>query len=43
MKTDRPVSEEEFLAFVKTSGASWTDAEKTNIRDAIDQIRPALR
>ena len=42
MKTDRTVSEEEFLAFVKASVTSWTDAEKAEVEAATDKIRPAL-
>jgi hypothetical protein len=42
MKTDRTVSAEEFLAFVKASASSWTDAEKGKVEAAINQIRPAL-
>lgn len=42
MKTDRIVSAEEFLAFVKASVSSWTDAEKGKVEAAIGQIRPAL-
>jgi hypothetical protein len=42
MKTDRTVSAEEFLAFVKASVSSWTDAEKGRVEAAIGQIRPAL-
>jgi len=42
MKTDRIVSQDEFLAFVKASVASWTDAEKEKVEAAIGQIRPAL-
>jgi hypothetical protein len=42
MKTDRTVSAEEFLAFVKTSVSSWTDAERGKVEAAIGQIRPAL-
>jgi hypothetical protein len=42
MKTDRTVSTEEFLAFVKANVSSWTDAEKGKVEVAIGQIRPAL-
>jgi len=42
MKTDRIVSQDEFLAFVKASVASLTDAEKGKVEAAIGQIRPAL-
>ena len=42
MKTDRTVSQDEFLAFAKASVASWTDAEKGKVETAIGQIRPAL-
>jgi len=42
MKTDRTVSAEEFLAFVKASVSSWTDAEKGKVEAAIGRIRPAL-
>jgi hypothetical protein len=43
LKTDRPVSEEEFLKFVKSSVQEWTDAEKKKIEDAIGRIRPGLQ
>ena len=42
MKTDKIVSAEEFLAFVKTSASTWTEAEKGKVEAAIGRIRPAL-
>jgi hypothetical protein len=42
MKTDKNVSVEEFLAFVKTSASTWTDAEKGKVEAAIGRIGPAL-
>ena len=42
MKTDRTISEEEFLGFVKANVTSWTDAEKREVESAIGKIRPAL-
>ncbi len=42
LKTDQPVSEEKFVAFIKTSVRSWTDAEETKVQQAIAAIRPAL-
>jgi len=42
MKTERTVSEEEFLAFIRASVSSWTDAEKEKVEAAIGKIRPAL-
>jgi hypothetical protein len=43
LKTDRPVSEEEFLKFVKSSVLEWTDPERKKIEDAIGGIRPGLQ
>jgi hypothetical protein len=43
MKTDKPVSEEEFLEFIKANVSAWTGAEKRTIKSAIDRIRPGLR
>ena len=42
MKTDKPVSEEKFLSFVKANAATWTDAENATIEAAIHALRPAL-
>jgi hypothetical protein len=42
MKTDRPVSEDEFLKFVKRNVLTWNESEKTKIEAAIASIRPAL-
>ena len=42
MKTDRAVSEEEFLEFVRASVLQWTTSEEETIRGAIERIRPAL-
>jgi hypothetical protein len=42
MKTDAPVSEDKFVAFVKSNAASWSDTEETKVQAAIAAIRPAL-
>lgn len=42
MKTDRSVSEEEFLKFVRGSVLTWNESEKARIEEAIAAIRPAL-
>src|ERR1051326_4385906 len=42
MKTDKSVSEEEFLKFVKANAAEWTGAEQKRIGTAIAALRPAL-
>lgn len=42
MKTDKPISEREFLKFVQANVVEWTDEEKRKIEAAIAQIRPAL-
>lgn len=42
MKTDKPVSEEKFLAFLKTNALAWTAAEQKKIGDAITALRPAF-
>ena len=42
MKTDKFVSEEEFIKFVKANLSSWSDSEKAQVEAAITNIRPAL-
>jgi hypothetical protein len=42
MKTDRSISEDEFLKFVKGSVLTWNESEKAKIQAAIANIRPAL-
>jgi hypothetical protein len=42
MKTDKPVSEEDFLRFVKTNAAAWTELEQAKVEAAISALRPAL-
>src|SRR5919197_5885540 len=42
MKTDKPVSEEEFLRFVKTNAAAWSESEQAKVEAAIGALRPAL-
>jgi hypothetical protein len=42
MKTDRSISEDEFLKFVKGSVLTWNESEKDKIEEAIASIRPAL-
>ena len=42
MKTDRSISEDEFLKFVKGSVLAWNKSEKAKIEEAIASIRPAL-
>jgi hypothetical protein len=42
MKTDKPVSEEEFLAFLKANVAAWSDVEQRKIEAAIAALRPAF-
>ena len=42
MKTDRSISEDEFLKFVKGSVLTWNESEKAKIEAAIASIRPAL-
>jgi hypothetical protein len=42
MKTDRSVSEEEFLKFVKENVLTWNESEKAKVETAIARIRPAL-
>jgi hypothetical protein len=42
LKTDQPVSEEKFLAFIKTCVRPWTDAEEIKLQGAIAAIRSAL-
>lgn len=42
LKTDQPVSEERYLAFIKTAVRAWPDAEEVKIEQAIAAIRPSL-
>ena len=42
VKTDRSVSEEEFLQFVKKNVLTWNEAEQAKVEAAIAKIRPAL-
>jgi hypothetical protein len=42
MKTDRVISEAEFLEFVRKNVLSWTGAERTKIEAALAKITPAL-
>ena len=42
MKTDRSISEDEFLKFVQGNVLTWTESEKTKIEAAIASIRPTL-
>lgn len=42
MKTDRPVSEEEFLRFVKANVAAWSESEQAKVEAAISALRSAL-
>jgi hypothetical protein len=42
VKTDRPVSEEEFLRFVQANAAAWSELEQTKVEAAISALRPAL-
>jgi hypothetical protein len=42
LKTDRPVSEAEYLRFVETNVLAWTDSEKAVVSAAIEQLEPAL-
>jgi len=42
IKTDKPISEQEFLKFVQANVVEWTEEEKRMIEAAITQIRPAL-
>jgi len=42
MKTDKPISEKEFLEFIKNNIVAWTDTEKRTIENALDHLRPGL-
>jgi hypothetical protein len=42
MKTDRSISEDEFVTFVKGSVLAWNESEKAKIEAAIASILPAL-
>jgi hypothetical protein len=43
LKTDRSISEDEFLKFVKANVVTWTEPEKTAVEAAIAHIRPGLQ
>jgi len=43
MKTDKAVSEEEFLQFVGRNVIDWTQAEMQKVQAAIEAIQPLLR
>ncbi|HYR22344.1 MAG TPA: hypothetical protein VEP30_05410 [Chthoniobacterales bacterium] len=42
MKTDKSVSEEEFLTFLKANALAWDDAERTRVEGAITTLRQAF-
>lgn len=42
LKTDREVSESEFLLFVRRQVLAWTEPEKDRISSALDSLRSAL-
>src|SRR5215813_5628820 len=42
MKTDRSVSEDEFLKFVQGNVLTWNESEKAKIEAAIASMRPTL-
>jgi hypothetical protein len=42
MKTDRSISEDEFLKFVQGNALTWNESEKAKIEAAIVSIRPTL-
>jgi hypothetical protein len=42
MKTDRSISQDEFLKFVRGNVMTWNESEKAKIEAAIASIRPAL-
>jgi hypothetical protein len=43
MKTDKAVSEEEFLEFVGRNAVDWTKEEMQTVQSAIEAIQPLLR
>ena len=43
MKTDKPVSEAEFLKFVKRNVVDWTTEEVQTVQTAVEAIQPLLR
>jgi hypothetical protein len=43
LKTDKPVSEEEFLKFLRANVLPWTSEDQERIETAIAHIRPALQ
>ena len=42
MKTDKSVSEEDFLRFVKANAAAWSESEQAKVEAAMSALRPAL-
>jgi hypothetical protein len=43
MKVGRPVSEDEFLAFVGRNVADWTQEERQKVQASVEEIQPLLR
>ena len=43
VKTDKPVSEEKYLAFVGRNVAEWTAKERQSVEAAIKKLQPLLR
>jgi hypothetical protein len=43
MKVDRPISEEEFLAFVGSNVAEWSKEESQTVRAAFEAVQPFIR
>jgi hypothetical protein len=43
MKTDKAVSEDEFLRFVKRNVIDWTEEERQTVQIAVEAIQPLLR
>jgi hypothetical protein len=42
MKTDQPVSEDRFLAFLKSNVSAWADTDEPRVQNAINALRPEL-
>ena len=42
MKTEKSISEDEFLRFVQANAAEWSEIERTRLQSAMAALRPAL-
>jgi hypothetical protein len=43
MKVDRPISEDEFLAFVGKNALDWTESEKQSVQQTVHKVQSVLQ